>query len=144
MTKKSKQNRQSLWLIVIGFVVLLAAVFFVINLSPPAQVNSLAAEISVSEAYDMYQQGAFMLDVRQPNEYEAGHIPGVTLIPLGELPNQLNELPRDSEIVVVCRSGNRSATGRDILLDAGFTNVSSMAGGMNKWTQSGYEVTTGK
>ncbi|MEA5077769.1 MAG: rhodanese-like domain-containing protein, partial [Anaerolineaceae bacterium] len=69
--------------------------------------------------------------------------PGATLIPLGELANRLSELPKDQEIVVVCRSGNRSAQGRDILLNAGFTNVTSMAGGMNQWSAAGYETTSG-
>ena len=52
-------------------------------------------------------------------------------------------LPKDQEIVVVCRSGNRSATGRDILLDAGFNQVTSMAGGMNEWAAKNYEIVTG-
>ncbi len=89
----------------------------------------MALEVDVQEAYTLREQGAFILDVRQPEEWEAGHIPGATLIPLGELESRVDELPQDEEIVVVCRSGNRSATGRDILLDAGFTDVTSMGGG---------------
>lgn len=59
--------------------------------------------------------------------------PGASLIPLGELPNRLKDVPKDREVVVVCRSGNRSQTGRDILLKAGFTQVTSMAGGVSEW-----------
>src|SRR3990172_2575611 len=72
-------------------------------------------------------QGAFMLDVREPSEWEEFHMPGAPLIPLAELPDRLSEIPTDREIVVVCRSGNRSQTGRDILLDAGVKNVESMS-----------------
>lgn len=144
MKKKATLKNSSIWWIAIFLVIVVAAVFFASNLSPAATGSALAQEISVTEAHDLYQEGAFMLDVRQPEEYEAGHIPGVTLIPLGELPTRLNELPKDQDIVVVCRSGNRSATGRDILLDAGFSNVTSMAGGMNNWAQMGYEIEVGK
>ncbi len=66
-----------------------------------------------------------------------------TLIPLDELPDRLGELPKDQEIVVICRSGNRSQEGRDILIDAGYTQVSSMAGGLNEWKAAGYETITG-
>ena len=84
-----------------------------------------------------------MLDVREPDEWEDFHMPGATFIPLGELPDRLSEVPTNREIVVVCRSGNRSQEGRDILLKAGFTNVSSMAGGMNKWRSQGLPVESG-
>lgn len=118
---------------------------FVLILSAcaPAATTGLALEVDVQAAHDLREQGALMLDVRQPEEWEAGHIPGAVLIPLGELESRVNELPTDQEIVVVCRSGNRSATGRDILLDAGFNDVTSMAGGMNQWSDKGYETVTG-
>jgi len=84
-----------------------------------------------------------MLDVREQSEWNEVHMPGATLIPLGQLANRLKDLPKDKEIVVVCRSGNRSATGRDILKQAGFTSVTSMAGGMNDWQAKGFAVATG-
>jgi rhodanese-related sulfurtransferase len=52
----------------------------------------------------------------------------------------VSEVPRDKEIVVVCRSGNRSQQGRDILLDAGFAQVTSMTGGLNEWRAKGYPI----
>ena len=71
-----------------------------------------------------------MLDVRQPDEWAAGHIEGATLIPLGELADRVAEVPADRQVVVVCRSGNRSAQGRDILLGAGLSSASpAWAGG---------------
>jgi rhodanese-related sulfurtransferase len=97
-----------------------------------------SGEISAAEAAALRDDGAFILDVREPEEWAEYHIPGSTLIPLGELQSRANELPRDREIVVVCRSGNRSAEGRDILLDAGFTQVTSLAGGLRDWQAQGY------
>lgn len=91
----------------------------------------------------MREQGTLILDVRTPQEWNQGHVPGATLIPLDELESRLSELPQDEEIVVICRSGNRSATARDILLRAGFPAVTSVAGGFNDWTATGYEVAFG-
>jgi rhodanese-related sulfurtransferase len=109
----------------------------------PGQVVALPAEISVDEASRLRESGAFILDVRQPDEWASGHIPEATLIPLGELASRLAEVPTDRQVVVVCRSGNRSAQGRDILLGAGYPSVTSMAGGMNDWASAGYPTTTG-
>ncbi len=108
-----------------------------------AAAATLPKEISVQEAYAKRQDGAFILDVRQPEEWVDVHVPGSTLIPLGELDSRLSELPKDKEIVVLCRSGNRSQEGRDILTNAGFTQVTSVSGGINDWQSSGYETVTG-
>ncbi len=151
-TKKKTQRagrrtatQKWLWL-VIGVAVLLAAIAGVIVFRPqasaPAQA-SLPAEITIAQAAEKRDSGAFMLDVREPFEWEELHMPGATLIPLGELEARLDELPADQEIVVVCRSGNRSATGRDILKSAGYSQVTSMAGGMRAWSDAGYPTVTG-
>lgn len=105
-----------------------------------AASTTLPKEISVSEAYTKYQQGAFFIDVRTQEEWNEFHAPNTSLVPLDQLAARLNEIPKDREIVVVCRSGNRSQQGRDILLNAGFTNVTSMQGGLNEWRASGYPI----
>ncbi len=110
---------------------------------PAGSVAALPAEVPVAEASRLRDAGAFVLDVREPDEWAAGHIPDATLLPLGELQARVAEVPRDRQVVVVCRSGNRSAQGRDILLGAGFPSVTSMAGGMNEWAAAGYVTTTG-
>jgi phage shock protein E len=110
---------------------------------PAGAVEALPTQVSVAEARGLRDAGAFVLDVRQPEEWAAGHIPDATLIPLGELQARLVEVPKDRPVVVVCRSGNRSAQGRDILLAAGYPAVTSMSGGMNDWTAAGYPTTTG-
>lgn len=113
------------------------------TLAAPAVVATpLPATINVAEAAALQSAGAWILDVRQPEEWNAGHIDGAQLIPLGELSSRLSEVPQDVPIVVVCRSGNRSASGRDILLNAGYPSVTSMAGGIKDWAAAGYPVTT--
>jgi rhodanese-related sulfurtransferase len=111
----------------------------------PASTSAQALPLTVSTAAAdrMRKDGALVLDVREPSEWTTGHIEGATLIPLGELPARLGELPKDRSIVVVCRSGNRSAQGRDILLQAGFASVTSMDGGMTDWIAAGLPVVTG-
>ena len=71
-----------------------------------------------------------LLDVRQPGEYEQGHIPGATLIPLAELQSNLNRIHPDRMTIVYCRSGNRSRSGVGILIGAGLENVYNMEGGI--------------
>jgi len=125
----------------------MAAVPADIALVEPVQSEGLAAlplEIGAYQAADLREQGAFILDVRENDEWIAGHIPGATLIPLGQLENRLDEVPRDQSIVVVCRTGNRNAVGRDILLDAGFESVTSMNGGFVAWEKEGYKVEKGQ
>jgi rhodanese-related sulfurtransferase len=104
--------------------------------------GTLPASVSVDKAYQMYQEGTFVLDVRTPEEWNEFHAPNTTLIPLDELAARVNELPKDQPILVVCRSGNRSQTGRDILLQAGF-DATSMNGGLNEWRAKGYTVVSG-
>ncbi len=141
--KKGSKKRNSNWLFIAIGVIVIAAIALIIGLSGSNQTDSLAKEVSVDQAYQLQSAGAFMLDVREPDEWNSGHISGATLIPLGQLPDRLNELPANQKIVVVCRSGNRSAAGRDILLKAGFNQVTSMAGGMNEWAAKNYEIVTG-
>jgi rhodanese-related sulfurtransferase len=81
-----------------------------------------------------------MLDVREPDEYQAGHIPGITLIPMGEVANRLSEIPTDKTIIVTCRSGNRSAQIADFLRESGYTDVHNMEGGILAWENAGLPV----
>jgi len=121
-------------------ILLVVALIIFIILQSGGTGNSLPREISVDEAYGKYQNGTYVLDVRTVEEWNEFHAPNSTLIPLDELSTRISELPRDKEIVVVCRSGNRSQQARDILLGAGFDQVTSMAGGLNEWRTKGYPI----
>jgi rhodanese-related sulfurtransferase len=145
MKKKSKEPKKSfpVWGWIIAAVILIGVAILIIPGLSRSTERAMAKEISPSQASEMRDGGAFMLDVREPDEWIAGHIPGATLIPLGELSSRLSEVPKNRDVVVVCRSGNRSAEGRDILLNAGFEQVTSMGGGMNQWASAGLPVVTG-
>lgn len=130
------------WIAVIVAVVLAGAYWFYQQSQAPT-ATSMPAEITVADAQAERDNGAFMLDVRTQEEWNAGHIPNATLIPLDQLAARMSEVPKDQRVVVVCRSGNRSAQGRDLLKQAGYTLVTSMGGGMNQWTAAGYDVVTG-
>lgn len=78
-------------------------------------------------------ENPFLLDVREPEETAEGIIEGAHLIPLGQLPDQIHQLPKDEVIYVICRSGNRSRKACDFLSDQGFQCV-NMTGGMKSYT----------
>ncbi|HET7496997.1 MAG TPA: rhodanese-like domain-containing protein [Candidatus Eisenbacteria bacterium] len=99
--------------------------------------------VTVAKAAELQTQGAFLVDVRQPEEWAEGHIQGSKLIPLDDLESRLAEVPRDRNVVVVCHSGNRSKHGRDILLRAGYPQVASMAGGLSAWEAEGRKTVKG-
>ncbi|RJP51088.1 MAG: rhodanese-like domain-containing protein [Anaerolineaceae bacterium] len=122
---------------IVAFVALL--VYLIAASGGGAAPAALAPEVSVDQAYEMYQNGVFVLDVRTQEEWDEYHAPNTTLIPLDQLQARINEVPKDQEILVVCRSGNRSQQGRDILLAAGY-NATSMAGGLKEWYARGYPI----
>ena len=125
-----------------GQLTLIAVVVIVIvliALSGQGSGQGLSREVNTDQAYEMYQNGAFVVDVRTQEEWDEYHAPNTTLIPLDQLQSRLAEIPKDREILVVCRSGNRSQQGRDILLAAGY-NATSMAGGLKEWYAKGYPI----
>lgn len=84
----------------------------------------------------------FILDVRQPAEFQSGHIHGAKMIPLGELKSRLAELPKQKEIVCVCATGSRSSSASRILSSGGY-QVINMHGGMNAWQRLNLPVKKG-
>ena len=84
--------------------------------------------------------GAWLLDVREIDEWEAGHVPEATHIPLGQLGARTDELPVDQQIYVICRSGVRSARAAQALNGAGWQAV-NVSGGMQDWAAAGRPMT---
>ncbi len=106
---------------------------------PMSQSASAPAELTPKMVEELRANDEIVIiDVREEDEYATGRIPGATLIPLGELAGRTDEVPTDKPVVMVCRSGNRSAQAVQILQKAGFTNVHNMTGGMSAWTAAGY------
>jgi adenylyltransferase/sulfurtransferase len=94
-------------------------------------------EVTVQELKTMMdgKEDFFLLDVREPVEWEIARLPGATLIPLGELPDRLDELPGDKKLVVHCKSGARSARAVGFLRNSGYEDAWNVAGGINAWSR---------
>ncbi|HLZ31690.1 MAG TPA: MBL fold metallo-hydrolase [Chloroflexota bacterium] len=97
-----------------------------------------APDITPDEA-DVWlrQTGGLVIDVREPAEYAAGHVPGAVSIPQAELAMHLDELPRERDLLVVCQGGTRSARAARFLKQTGFSKVTNLAGGTSAWCQAG-------
>lgn len=131
-----------LW-IGMGVVIVGVGILLILKLSGSSTKSQVSAsQISAAQAYAKFQAGALVLDVRTADEWNQGHIPGSVLIPLDELSGRIGEVPRDRDVVVVCRTGVRSAQGLTILQQAGYTRAASMTGGMLAWQAAGYPTTT--
>lgn len=101
-------------------------------------------EIDIDAAKNTLET-SIILDVREPSEYAAGHLPGAFNIPRGVLEFKIGSHPdfqdkQDASIIVYCQSGGRSALSAEVLNKMGFNNAVSMAGGFKAWTESGNEV----
>lgn len=87
--------------------------------------KSIFSENNSDELKTLVQNDAFLVDVRTPQEFAEGHVPGSVNIPLDEVSNQVSKFKNKSNIVVFCRSGNRSGQAKTILEQNGFTNVTN-------------------
>jgi rhodanese-related sulfurtransferase len=96
-------------------------------------------DVSAEDGHQLVEGGGYLLDVREADEWEAGHAPEAVWIPMGELEGRVDELPRDRRIVVICRTGSRSHVVADALLRAGFDAV-NLDGGLRAWAAEDYEV----
>jgi rhodanese-related sulfurtransferase len=110
--------------------------------TPPApQAQSLPADIDVATAASLRaRRDVMMVDVRTREEYAQAHIPGITLIPLDQVPNRLAEIPKDKTVIVTCHSGNRSSQAAQLLRQKGYENIHNMLGGIVAWEKAGYPV----
>jgi rhodanese-related sulfurtransferase len=91
-------------------------------------------------------ENVVLIDVRTPEEYAEAHLENSTLIPVDTLATELatnNGMNKDDEIIVYCRSGRRSANAYEIMTALGYTNVKSMAGGINEWNSFGNKICSG-
>ncbi len=106
------------------------------GLTPQPEAVSTAVEITPREVAAWLQSDnpPFILDVREPNEWAIGHLPGAVRISINELPARLNELDPSREIVAYCRSGVRSGRAVELLRSAGFRKVKNMTGGILRWS----------
>lgn len=101
-------------------------------------------EVNTATAEDRIANGALVLDVREPEEYDQGAIPGAVHIPRGHLESQVESrlLDKDAEVVIYCAAGVRSAFAAKTMQELGYSNVSSMAGGFGRWKDEGRDWKT--
>ncbi|MFZ5850105.1 MAG: rhodanese-like domain-containing protein [Actinomycetota bacterium] len=102
-----------------------------------------ATEVDLPEFAAHHAAGAVVVDVRETEEYVAGHVPGARHIPLSLVPLRLGELPTDAPVFVICQSGGRSWTAAQLLARAGL-DARSVAGGTAGWARSGHPIETGR
>ena len=95
-------------------------------------------DVTPDEAAGLHEQGAVLLDVREDDEWAAGHAPGAVHVPLGQVSEAAARFD-GQRVLAVCRGGNRSAQAAEILVAAG-VEVSNVAGGMSAWAASGLPV----
>ena len=121
-------------------------------LVPPADLVARAKatikECSVTDVHSCLDQETLVIDIREPAEFQRGHLPGALLLPRGMLEFEIhglvericadrNNQPAEQEILLYCGTGGRSALAADSLAQLGYQNVKSMAGGIVAWTQAG-------
>lgn len=108
-------------------------------------MNSMAKEIFPAEAFAKSKQGALFVDVREKSELEveAYDVPNLLHIPLGELELRFNEIPRDRDVVLVCRGGGRSLHALRFLIGQGYVNAANMKQGILGWMRESFPVHKG-
>ncbi|WP_380164995.1 rhodanese-like domain-containing protein [Jannaschia sp. R86511] len=102
----------------------------------------MTIETDLADLAAAHTAGAVVVDVREPDEYVGGHVPGAVNIPLAQVRGRSAEVPSDARVYVVCASGNRSKGATDTLRAAGLDAV-SVRGGTRAWREAGHPVTTG-
>ena len=103
----------------------------------PGQSILILFRLTPEELHQRLARGDALriVDVREPHEWDIVHLEGATLIPLGKLPQEVHRLSSAEDIVLHCRSGTRSAEATRFLLDAGFTRVHNLQGGILAWAE---------
>lgn len=111
--------------------------------APPA-ASDLAESIDAATLARVKEQAdVVLIDVREPDEYAEAHIPGVTLIPLGDVPDRVAEIPKDKTVILTCRTGNRSGQAATWLRGQGYTDVHNLQGGILAWQKAGLPTESG-
>jgi rhodanese-related sulfurtransferase len=99
-------------------------------------------EVDIAALADAHASGAYVLDVRQPDEYVEAHVPGAVLVPLDQLASRVDEVPGDRPFYVICRSGGRSAMAVEALRGAGY-DATNVRGGTLAWVEAGRPTVSG-
>lgn len=117
----------------IGLWIMLAILllWFVYQKRPVAGIRSITATDLTELLKD---KDRFLVDVREPHEFKGGHVEGMKNIPLGQITKRLNEIPKEREVVLMCRSGNRSMMAARTLKKQGYSRLVNVRGGISAWS----------
>ncbi|MDJ0939884.1 MAG: rhodanese-like domain-containing protein [Woeseiaceae bacterium] len=118
-----------------------------------AKAKATIKECSVRDVHECLKLDTLLIDIREPVEFQRGHIPGSYLLPRGMLEFEVHGLvdkvredkgiaPEDQDIVLYCGTGGRSALAAETMAALGYRNVRSMAGGIIAWNQAGFPIDT--
>ncbi|GAC1417802.1 MAG: rhodanese-like domain-containing protein [Candidatus Velthaea sp.] len=103
----------------------------------------LPKDVSPVEAQACLAAGAVLYDVREHDEWEAAHVANSSLIPLDTVPERIGEIPRDRDVILICRSGRRSGLAQQTLKKHGYDRVANLTGGILAWEEAGLPVVSG-
>ncbi len=129
--------KQTQMIIVFAVLILAAGAYFFMQMGSG---NSGYGNVDVSEARDLIGEkaGLVILDVRTVSEFDSGHLEGAINIPVEVLSSHLSELNKNDELLVYCRTGNRSTTAVGILRENGYDQIYHMDGGIVAWNSAGF------
>ena len=133
-------NRKKLLVLTLGIIIAFSAlIIYYTQIQLPSTTISYG-DVTVEEAKSLIDSNfsLIILDVRTREEYDSGHIGGAILIPVGELEDRLDELSKEEEFLIYCRTGNRSSNSVNILKENGYTKIFHMNDGIIAWIQAGY------
>jgi rhodanese-related sulfurtransferase len=132
-----RKKRLVLTLVVI--IAVSALIIYYTQIHLPSTTISFG-DVTVEEAKSLVESNVSLIivDVRTREEYDSGHIEGAILIPVSELEGRINELSKEEELLIYCRTGNRSSNSVNILKANGYTKIFHMNDGIIGWIQAGY------
>ena len=108
------------------------------GVSPP-----LVSQQALLERQAKGDPSLFVLDVRTPEEYAAGHVPGAVNVPYDQVASRLAQIPKDKDVVLYCKSGRRAGLAADVLAANGYTKLEHLQGDMQAWLKDGRPVEGG-
>jgi rhodanese-related sulfurtransferase len=108
--------------------------------APPAAAIPLVTQDALLARQAKQDTSLFLLDVRSPEEFAQGHVPGAVNIPHDQVASRIAEVPKDKDVVLYCRSGRRTALAADVLSANGYTRLSHLEGDMNAWMEKGRPI----
>ena len=120
----------------IAAIALVALLAGVVAFAWPRTGGQGITTVSVQDMHAAVGQGALVLDVREPYEFDEGHVAGTVLVPLATVAARAGEFDKNAPVYVFCRSGNRSLVAAQTLVEAGYSDVRNVGGGMIAWASA--------